>query len=227
MTAQYHIDPTRICLDRFQKSLASRELIPSRAVLKNSLKKRFGILRSIGIHNLGELIIQLKSKPKIEALSKKTGLSTEYLTLLRREANSYFPNPVPLSKFSGFDKSLIRKLGELGIKNSKQLFEKAADNRARKMLSSESGVPIEDLNELFHLSDLSRLYGVGPVFARMLYDIGIDSAAAFVRHSPEEIVDIYEDQTKKKADFTASDIEFSLEIAIALSTGLDRSESSN
>ncbi|MCP4674643.1 MAG: DUF4332 domain-containing protein [Deltaproteobacteria bacterium] len=224
MSARYHVDPKRISLDSFHKNLASRELIPSRVMLKERLRERFDAIRSAGVNDLGELTTALKNKPKVETFSKKTGLDVEYLTLLRREANSYFPNPVPLGKFSGIDKDVPQRLEPLGIKNSKQLFERAAGAKDRTALSSESGVPIDRLHELFCLSDLLRLYGVGPVFAKMLYDIGVDAAAAFIRLSPEELVSIYEDRTKKKADFTANDIRFSLEIARELDVALTSEE---
>jgi nucleotidyltransferase/DNA polymerase involved in DNA repair len=182
-------------------------------MLKDELQSRFSTIHSAGVNTLEDLIGVLKSKPKVEDFSKKTGLSIDYLTLLKREASSYLPNPVPLNKFPGVNTQAISKLEETGIKNSKQLFDKAVEIEDRKALSSESSVSEADLNELVNLSDLSRLYGVGPVFARMLYNIGIDSVKSFIHHSAEEIIKIYEDINKKKADFTLSDIQFTLEMA--------------
>ncbi len=207
------MDPHAISLKSFQSSLESRELIPSRVLLKEKLKARFRTVRSQGVSTLGDLIAALKSKPKVEAFAKKTGLSVEYLTLLRREASSYFPNPVQLGRFPGIDKQVVLKLEEQGIKNSKQLFDRTVVNADKMALVSESGVSKDDLSELIHLSDLSRLYGVGPVFARIFYDVGIDSVKALISHSAEEIVGIYEDKTKKKADFAVKDIQFTLEMA--------------
>ena len=213
MSSQYHIDPKKISLKSFQTSLESRELIPSRVVLKEELKSRFRTIHSAGVNTLEDLIGVLKSKPKVEAFSKKTGLRIDYLTLLKREASSYFPNPVQLNKFPGVYSQVISKLEETGIKNSKQLFNKAVVIEDRKELSYESGVSETELNELVNLSDLSRLYGVGPVFARILYNIGIDWVKSFIHHSAEEIVKIYKDINKKKADFTMNDIQFTLEMA--------------
>ena len=213
MKSQYHMDSEKYSLKSFQISLESRKLIPSRVVLKEKLKSRFRTINSAGLNTLGDLISVLNSKPKIDAFSKKTGLNIDYLTLLKREASSFFPNPVRLNCFTEVDNRVISKLEEMGIKNSKQLFDKFVLIKDMKALSSESGVSEDDLNELVHLSDLSRLYGVGPVFARMVYDIGIDSVKSFLNHSVEEIVKIYEDKNKKKADFTVKDIQFTLEIA--------------
>ena len=61
-------------------------MIPSRVSLKDDLDERFEILEINSIANLKELINALKTKPKIELFSKETGLTIEYLTLLKREA---------------------------------------------------------------------------------------------------------------------------------------------
>ena len=73
--------------------------------------------------------------------------------------------------------------------------------------------------EVVHLSDLARLYGVGPVFARLLYDTGIRSVETFLEYSPQEIVRIYEEKNQKKADFSESDIQFAHELARELESG--------
>lgn len=213
MSSVYHIDPEKILLKSFFTSLDSRELIPSRTPLKEKLWARFKTIQSTGLVTLGDLLVALKTKPEIEAFSKRTGLDKTYLTLLKREASSYFPNPVQLNKFSGLNPQLISALEERGIKNSKQLFDRAAKMDDLISLMSESNVSEAELKELIHLCDLSRLYGVGPVFARMLYDIGIDSVKRFQSCSAGDIIKIYEEATKKKADFTEKDILFTLEMA--------------
>jgi len=66
---------------------------------------------------------------------------------------------------------------------------------------------------LISLSDLARLYGVGPVFARIIYDVGIDSVKTFIKYSAEDFISIYENKTQKKADFGTNEINFSIELA--------------
>ncbi|MCK5076496.1 MAG: hypothetical protein KAR38_08975, partial [Calditrichia bacterium] len=72
-----------------------------------------------------------------------------------------------------------------------------------------------------YLSDLSRAYGVGPVFARILYDVGIHSIKQLISHSPEELVNIYEEKSGKKADFSADDIRFSIDLAKELDIAVE------
>ncbi len=99
-------------------------MIPSRIILKEKIKKRFKILESSGIDTLKDLIDVLKTKDKIEVFSRETGLSVEYLTILKRESGSYLPNPIILKKFPGIDATSIEALEKTGIKNTKQFFIK-------------------------------------------------------------------------------------------------------
>ena len=178
--------------------------------LKENLNDRFRSLGAARLETLADLINRTKSKPKLEALSKASGIDITYLTHLKREANAYLPNPVALNKFPGVDHRAVLTLEKEGIKTSKHLFDRAASTNGALTLPDIERTALE---ELLGLSDLVRLYGVGPAFARMLYDLGITSASAFMGHRPEEIVQLYEEVTQKKADFTANDIRFALDIA--------------
>jgi nucleotidyltransferase/DNA polymerase involved in DNA repair len=221
MKDQYSIDLVNYSLAKFKKNLESRDMIPSRITLKNDLDERFKILESHNITNLKELVDVLGSKEKIDGFSQAVELSAEYLTLLKREAKSYLSNPVRLDKFPGIPKEVLEKLDVLGIKNTRKLFNQARKKEERVLLSERTEIPIERLNELVGLSDLSRAYGVGPVFARMIYDLGITSIKSFIDVSADEFVRIYEEQTQKKADFGTNEIEFSLILAKELDIAVD------
>ena len=221
MEKQYHIDLEIYSLRKFKNNLKSRDMIPSRVSLKEELDERFKILEISGITNLKVLIDRLKTKPKIELFSKETGLSIEYLTLLKREAKSYQPNPIRLNKFPGILTKYVNRLDAEGIRNSRQLFDEAKGKKERDRLSKKTGIPIEILNELVCLSDLARAYGVGPVFARMIYDVGIKSIKEFVEVTAEEFIRIYEEKEQKKADFGVNEIQFSLELAKELDIAVE------
>jgi len=213
MSDSYQIDLEKYDLQKFKSSLQSRDMIPSRKSLKDELDVRFRILEERGITNLKELIDALKTKQKIEKFSQETRLSSEYLILLNREAKSYLSKPIRLDKFSGIQKKYLDGLDDVGIRNTRQLFIEAQDRTKRENLSKEAKIHLEVLNELVGLSDLTRAYGVGPVFARMIYDIGIRSIKEFVECTAEDFIRIYEEQTQKKADFGVGEIQFSLELA--------------
>ncbi|HDD61296.1 MAG: hypothetical protein DRI65_06855 [Chloroflexota bacterium] len=219
MAASYHINPSKYPLQELKKDLLNRDLIPSRKPLKDDLETNLQILEGKGIQTLGDLIDALKNKNKIREISSLSGISEKYLTLLRREANSYLPNPVPLDKFSGFGASEIQNLAAAGIKNSRHIFELAYKNPDLGSLPIDFGVSPETFSELVGLSDLSRAYGVGPVFARILYDAGVHSINEFRSYTPQQVIDLYESKTGKMADFSISDIKFSLNLVQALDIG--------
>lgn len=213
MKDQYHVNTENFSLDKFKNSIESRDMIPSRVALKEDLNKRFKAIELSELKNLKELIDRLKTKQKIATFSRETGLSVEYLTLLRREANSFLPNPVRLNKFPGISERYVKLLEDEGIKNSKHLISQANLKELRSILSSRIEIPIEFLNELVCLSDLVRAYGVGPVFARIIYDVGIRTIEAFTEGTAEEFIQLYEEKEQKKADFGVHEIQFSLELA--------------
>jgi len=221
MGNQYHINLEKYSLQKFKHDLDSRDMIPSRVSLKDNLDERFRILDDYGITNLKELIDSLKTKPRIDRLSEETGLPKEYLALLKREANSYLPNPVRIDKFPGVPIEYVTKLAAEGIKNSRQLYNRAKTKTDRERLSQEIEVPFATLNELVCLSDLVRAYGIGPVFARLLYDVGIISIREFTQYAAEDIIRIYEEKEQKKADFGVNEIQFSLELAKELDIAVE------
>lgn len=213
MKLKYQIDLQQYSLQKFKRDLRTRQMIPSRLILKDDIESRFKALEDQGITNLKELIDALGTKDKIATFSQASGLTSEYLTLIKREARSYQSNPVRLDKLPGVQQEYLHKLGEAGIKNTRQLFNTAWGETEREQLAHNCGIPSDILDELISLSDLSRVYGVGPVFARMIYDVGITSLKEFITYSAEDFIRIYEDQTKKKADFGINEIQFSLQLA--------------
>ena len=216
---KFSINLEKYSLEKFKRSLQGRDLIPSRSSLKDDVNSRIHRLENAGITNLKELIDTLKTKGKISQFSEETGLSIEYLVLLNREAKSYLSKPIRLDKFPNIQSEYIDRLGNAGIKNSKHLFIVSQNETRLEELTKETNIPPEALNELIGLSDLSRIYGVGPIFARIIYDVGIKSVAEFVQHTGADLVRIYEEKTQKKADFSAGEIEFSLELARELVSG--------
>ena len=213
---RYHADLSKISLDDFAESLRSRTMIPSRKALKDDLEHRFALLKARGLKSMADVLSALKAKVSMALVASETGLSLEYLNLLRREINSYLPSPVVLSKIPGVDSQLVDTLAAVGITNSRHLFRSAATHAARIELAASLGVPSERLDELICLSDLSRLYGVGPVFARLLYDAGFHTMETLRSKTAEDLVALYEKRTGKPADFGAHEVQVTLEMAAVL-----------
>ena len=109
MKVRYSIDLSNFSLERFKELTENKEMLPSRKILQEKLEERFAILKSQNISNLKELVDGLKTKGKIEAFSKQTKLPIDYLTIIKREANSYVSLPVKLKDFPEIDSDCIKK----------------------------------------------------------------------------------------------------------------------
>jgi hypothetical protein len=62
MSATYNLDATKMSLTKLERSIRSRELVPSRRALKEGLEEAFNELSAAGIENLQELLAALKNK---------------------------------------------------------------------------------------------------------------------------------------------------------------------
>lgn len=185
----YSVNPALISIREFRELTAARQMQPGRKVLQEKMKERFTALEEAGIRNLGDLISLTGSKSKLISLSQLTGLSGDYLVLLKREAGSYLPGPCPLSDFPGIPFEYTELLKSRGIRNSKDLFEQLQTDQQQGEFSLESGIPVYRIKELFSLCELSRITGVGGVFARVLYETGIRTAGDYAKADPSSLLE--------------------------------------
>ena len=183
---KYTLDPDLISLERFMELTRNRRMLPSWVELHNKMDNSFGVLRSAGISSLGDLLRRLGSKSKLEAFSTESGLAMDYLVLLKREAGSYLARPFLLSTFPGIPFEYSEVLKSKKLVNTRDFFEGVQNDEQRAKASQETGIPVARLKELFALCDLSRITGVGGVFARVVYEAGIRSTREFANtHAPE------------------------------------------
>ncbi len=220
MDGNYFIDTSSFSIDKFKNILHKKVILPGRIILKEKLDERFDLLKSKNINTLADLLETLKTKQKVDKFSRETKLSVEYLSILRREANSYISVPVKLIDLPFVETDIIFKLDSQGIKNSKQLFEIAAKLKDRQKLSEKFKLPMDKLFELLSLCDLVRITGVGPVFARIIYDSGIYTAKTFLSCDSVDLLNrltmTNNEQALTKAKFSIKDIEYCLELGAYL-----------
>jgi len=228
MKDSYSVNTTKFSLDRLRDALKTKDILPSRNVLKEQVDERFNLLKSEGIESLFDLLDILKSKAKIEQFATKTGLNTDYLTILRREANSYVSVPVRLIDLPTGETDTIKKLDSIGIRDSKQLFIKAAQLSDREQLAVCNNIEIEALTELVQLADLLRITGVGPIFVQIILDSGIGSVEEFLSLDSKELFDrlikTNSDRGLTKARFTIKDIEYCIELGKELPIVFERNK---
>jgi hypothetical protein len=186
---QYTIDPGLISLEEFRVLTASRRMMPARIMLQEQMEKRFAILHQLGMEHLGDLLRILGSTSKIEAFSRQSGLSVNYLVLLKREAGSYLARPFPLAEFPGIPLEYIELLKSRGLKSTRDFYEELQTQQQQSEFSHKSGIPSYRLKEIFTLCELSRITGVGGVFARILYEAGIHSSEDLSHMDPSALLD--------------------------------------
>jgi len=175
MADNYYIDLASISLSNYEKELQNAELLPSRKIIKDDIENRFRILSQCGVNNLNDILTFLKTPDKVKEFAHKSGLSIEYLSILKREIASSQPKPVALSEFPGIKKETVVKLEQLAIKNTKQLFNFIKTDADRKDLCKKTGISNGEILELTKLTDVSRIKWVGANFARLLVDSPFDT----------------------------------------------------
>jgi hypothetical protein len=214
---KYFVDIEHISLARYRNMLENSDLLPGRKMLYENIRERFERLEQQGIRNLKELVQALKSENKIKDLADKTDIPAEYLTILRREMNRLLPKPVSIADFPGVEASITETLKTINIKNTLQLFEQCDTTKKRAELADQLNIPLSTLEELTRLADLSRIWGVGPVFCRIFLDAGIDSVWKLSKLSAEDayekLVETNKSGNYTRVTFTVMDVALCIKIA--------------
>jgi len=217
MVNNYHINLEEFPLNKFKRELKDSEPLPSRKILKEKLDERFEVLKENRVCNLQDLVNLLKTPKKAREFAEKSGLPEDYILILRREVNSYSPNSVNLDKFPGVENETLIKLNSAGIKNTAHLFRRVKTVADREKLAADLGVSDSELLELTKLTDMVRIKWVGPVFARIFLDSGVDTvqkvSEADAKTFYKKLVEINRAKNYTKGTFTESDVELCVKVA--------------
>lgn len=208
----YSTDLERISLDEFQEILSSIELLPGRKILLDGLSTFIEKLKQKGITHLGALQKLLKNKSGYPSLARELAFSVEYLTVLNREINSYISKPAPLSKLEIFTDGELKKLERESLKSTKDLYERGLTPSERRALSKGLSIPQEKIVTALELSDLLRITGVGPVYARILHEMGIKHVSTLLEIDSAQAVEGYKrinaEKHYSKVNLGTKDIEY-------------------
>lgn len=183
----YYIDLKKISIEKYKSILGSMDLLPSWKILENNIEENLERIQKLDIHNLDELTQAIKTKNKLQDFSQKSGLSVEYLTILRRVINGYIPKPNKFRDFPNIDERIVKKLEAINVKNTLQLYDKVLTLKQRTNLSNTTKIPLEQLDRLARLTDLSRIKWVNHTFAYVLYESGFQSAEEVAKANYKEI----------------------------------------
>lgn len=183
----YYIDLELIQLDDFCNRLQSSYLAPSRMLLREKTADRFALLKSMGIQNLGDLVMRFKKINKEDHDNLEQTIGIEFLTILLREVNSMRPKPVKLQDFDLASPELVDKLKKTGIQNTLQLYPLVINPQKRQTLADSLKLNAADLLVLTRLTDLVRIKWVGAAFACMLFNLGVDWALKASQADPRQL----------------------------------------
>ena len=197
----YSLALEQISLADYQQLLQQQNLLPGRRMLHEQLELRFSALANVGLSSVAQLSAALAAPKKLFALAEQTGISEEYLTLLRRELGSLSQKPVLLSDFPDCDKAHIQHLADSDIRNSREYWEN----------------PVDRADTLFALCDLVRINGVGAVAARAFYEAGYVSVAAVAGASASDMLQrvtaVNAEKNYYKAKLGEKDMQFCIDFA--------------
>ncbi len=191
----YYLDENSADPDALQARLEATNLIPIQLPLMVSIADKMNTLRSAEITSLADLRRALKDSDSITPFSKKSGIDAEYLKLLRRTVNGFFPKPRSLKEIDWLDQGVVSRVKKAGIANTRQLFDAVSSGITD--LAKDVGVDIKDLREFTTISNLCRIQWVSPSFARVLAAAGTTSASGVAEADPETL---YEAITKANQD---------------------------
>ncbi|MGV8083606.1 MAG: DUF4332 domain-containing protein [Coriobacteriia bacterium] len=188
----YYIDAEKLTLDDVGKRIEATDLVPSRAPLLDGIEAAMSALKAYGITTLAQLRSELKTAKRLDATAQATGIGEQYLTLLRREVESYFPKPTVLKAFDWLPESEIAKLERSGIRDSAALYAEANAPKDRAALAESTGVDADVLESFARLVDLTRVQWVSPTTARMLVEATYDSTSKLAAADAEVLCEALE-----------------------------------
>jgi predicted flap endonuclease-1-like 5' DNA nuclease len=186
------MDAESVSLTDLRKRIEETDLVPSRVSLLDGIIQKIKVLEQNGVTTLARLRKELKNSRRLEALSRSTGIDMQYLILLRREIESYFPKPPSLRAFDWLPDQDIVKLEEMGIRNVASLYEAALRAESLSNYATEAGVDHAILESLVLLADLTRVQWVSPTAARMLLEAGYTTPSSIAAADPVDLCDALE-----------------------------------
>ena len=194
----YSIELSKISLDEFEEILTSVELLPGRRILLDHLPVIIERLKQNGTFHLEALRKLLQNKKQYPALAESLSICVDYLVVLNREIIGFVSKPVLLSELDVFSTAELEKLQQVGIKSTRDFFEQCLLKTARQELSARLSLPAEQIIWALELSDLLRINGVGPIYARILREMGIKSVSDYESQDSVDILEKYQRVNEEK-----------------------------
>lgn len=197
----YNLDLSSLSIREYRELLKSQNLLPGRRILWQDINDNFDAVELQGVSNVAELKTRLSSAQKLAVFAVATGISEDYLTILKREIGCLEQKPVLIASFPDIDETLVSEMNRRGIKSSKDYYE----------------LNNPDKDELFCLCDLVRINGIGAVAARAFFKAGYRSVADVAGAIAETILNNVSKVNEKEHYYNAKlgvkDMQFCIDFA--------------
>jgi hypothetical protein len=204
MKMPYNLDLSALSVPQYKELLKQQNLLPGRRMLLQDIDHNFDVIGKQGIVNMAHLKKQLSAPKRLASFAATTGISEEYLVLLKREIGSLEQKPVPIASFPGMDRAEVARLKSMSITTSKDYYE---------------GAPSVS-DELSCLCDLVRINGVGAVAAKVFYEAGYRSVAEIACADAgvmlERVSEVNDEKHYYKARLGVKDMQFCIDFAALL-----------
>ena len=161
----YAIQLSKISIGDFKAIILGKQLLPSRKCIIENIDINFQKIECYGITELQALKLTLNNPKKLSALVNNTGISADYLTIIKRELHALEQTPVLIKDF-GLDAAVTEELAARGIRSSRDFYERAAD----------ISMPDNTRTQLLALCDLVRVNGIGAAAAMTFLAAGYRNA---------------------------------------------------
>ncbi len=186
---KYDLDLSKIDIRKYKDFLKNQYLIPSRKILHQKIDENFNNLNKYGIVNLLDLKQAVSTKDKIIKLSNGTGISQDYLNILRREIGTFDIKGIYLKDFPTIDSDIISKLDKSRIKTTKNFYEYYYTLNNEEKLSAELNISKEMIKYLIALSSLARINGIAALAAITFYEAGYKNLHDILNSTKEEMLE--------------------------------------
>lgn len=218
----YYSDFSKMSIDNLKMKLTTGDLLKSRMSLREDIDSHFRLLMKAGVENTEELSDALKTKKSIEAFAVKTGVPVDYLTLLRREINSWQPKPRKIKSFPLLDQKIKTALQNNGITTTVAIYDHILTPLGRKALSVKTGLTEKQIVLVARMTDLCRLQYVNETFATLLVEAGYTTIQSVANADPDELQKkvnaIYKKQLLSKCTIGLNDMRYLIRLAKAASS---------
>lgn len=192
----YYPDLAGVPLGEFFETFRPGNIAPGRVILLERRGERREALESAGIVTVADLISTLSTEKRLSEVAATTGLEEGYLTILRRQARSFLPSPVALNRFASIDEASVARFRDAGLRNSRHVYD-AVEVQGVEGIARNLDVGVSSVERIVSLSNLVRVPGIGPVFAEMFLEIGVDSLAKLAKSDPHDLYNRLEDLARK------------------------------